>query len=168
VLNLKINKIRGMNMELQQTTLDQVKSENKLEGFGGWLILVAVGLVLAIPQRISAIQEAGDVLQQYVIESSLLRSVIYGELITNGLLLVLNFVMLFLFFKKKKAFVKVWLIVLISAFIFAVVDEMVIYFFVDLPSLGFPFRASLTSGVALLIWGSYATRSKRVKNTFIK
>jgi hypothetical protein len=50
----------------------------------------------------------------------------------------------------------------------SVVDEIIIYFFVDLPPLGFPFMASLTSGAALLIWGSYAIRSKRVKNTFIK
>ncbi|WNB92445.1 DUF2569 family protein [Bacillus sp. NEB1478] len=152
---------------MENKSVQQIVKEKQLKGLGGWLILVAVGLLLAVPDKFNSIITGIDAIKSYTLESTLIKVLIYGELVVNIVLLVINVILLYLFFSKKKSFVKTWLILLqINLYTIALFDLALL--FIDDIDTGLPaFFNTFMAGIALLIWGSYATKSIRVKNTFV-
>ncbi|WP_171005577.1 DUF2569 family protein [Bacillus sp. E(2018)] len=144
----------------------QPKQKEDLKGLGGWLLLVGAGLLLALPFKLNAVQVGFDAIQGYKFNSLLLKYVVYGELIFNIGLIGLNIFLLYLFFTKKKAFVKTWIFLLQITLIFAVLTDILVLF-VDEVSTGTPFVNSASALLAFFIWSTYAKKSWRVHNTFV-
>lgn len=155
--------------------------EENVEGIGGWLVLVALGVVFS-PIRI--------VLELFSIYSGLFSDgtweflttpstelyhplwapIILGELFINGALVLAWIVAIFLFFSKKRIFPKWYIGILLFTLVFIILDAFAIK--VVLPSeLAFDDETAkelVRSIIASLIWIPYMLVSKRVKATFIK
>ncbi|HTY43966.1 MAG TPA: DUF2569 family protein [Patescibacteria group bacterium] len=132
--------------------------EKKLEGLGGWLILVIIGFVL------STIMSLEFLLYPYGQSVITFLQQQYGipEFITGILycLTILFYVYsLFLMYKKKKSFVN-WAI-------FTLWYTFVINAVIILMISGNATNLIFASASAIL-WTIYFKQSKRVKNTFIK
>lgn len=144
----------------------QIKSKEELKGIGGWLLLVAAGLILALPYKLNAITMGLEAIKGYTLNSLLLKYIIYGELVFNIGLLLFNVYLLYLFFAKKKVFVKSWLFLLQITLYFAIVSD-VLLLFVDEVDTGTAFVNSASAALTFVIWGAYAKKSWRVHNTFV-
>ncbi|HCL57362.1 MAG TPA: DUF2569 domain-containing protein [Spirochaetia bacterium] len=149
------------------------------EGIGGWLILPAIGLCLA-PFRIllSFIKDtlptfSDEIWIPLTQESSsvyhpLWKPLLIAEAASDILLMAIGIVNLILFFQKKKFFVKMIIITLISTFLFNILD----IFLVSLIPQAFSLVKAeglygiVRSFLAGAIWIPYFLISKRVKNTF--
>ena len=155
--------------------------EEKLEGIGGWLLLVAVGIIFS-PLRI--------IFQLFPLYSDIFTDG-YWEILTTpgtdayhvmwapillvemGTNLVLIFVWLFiifLFFSKKRAFPKWYIGIVVFTLLFLVFDAFAI-------KLVLPNEPTFDSEtvkeisrtlISCVIWIPYMLISKRVKATFVK
>ncbi|ANC78907.1 hypothetical protein ABE65_019720 [Fictibacillus phosphorivorans] len=144
----------------------QPKQKEDLKGLGGWLILVGVGLILALPYKLDAVQVGFHAIRGYEFKSLLLKYVVYGEFIFNIGLIGLNVYLLYLFFTKKKAFVKTWIFLLQISLVFAVLIDLLLLFVEEI-NTETPFVNSASALLAFIIWSTYAKKSWRVQNTFI-
>ncbi len=144
----------------------QTKQKEEVKGIGGWLLLVAVGLILALPYKLNAILIGLEAIKGYTLNSLLLKYIIYGELVFNIGLLLFNVYLLYLFFAQKKVFVKSWLFLLQITLYFAIVLD-VLLLFVDEVDTGTAFVNSASAALAFVIWSAYAKKSYRVHNTFV-
>ena len=98
---------------------------NKLQGLGGWLILVGFGLILGLIKVIAFVKSTfmpvmeGDFLAtlanpnapEFIPNFALL---FYAELILNAFLILMLIYLLYLFFKKKKSFPKNYIFISLS------------------------------------------------------
>ncbi|MGE5490482.1 MAG: DUF2569 domain-containing protein [Actinomycetota bacterium] len=148
--------------------------------FGGWLLLVALGVVIS-PLRI-AIQmfpmygkivseqwRTGILSPNSSAFSPLVTSFIAGEALVNLALLVALLFQAYLFFRKKKTFPLVFIRVSLTALAILVIDAWI-------TGLVFPNHDALDkdtikdigrAAVNCAIWIPYMLRSKRVKETFV-
>jgi len=161
--------------------ISQEEVAPKYDKIGGWLFLVAIGMVLT-PIRLSTFI-LKDVLPAFNKETwtiittpgsevyhPLFGPLMIGELITNVLFLIFSIVVAVLFFQRKKIVPKLTIILYITYFVFLVVD----YFVTDLV----PFVAAqddsdterqiIQTFFTCAIWVPYFIVSKRVKGTFVK
>jgi len=158
-----------------------MSEEKNLEGLGGWLILVAIG-ILASPIRIGA--------QLYPIYSeifstgawealttpgsetynSLWAPILIGEITINGGLILAWLFLAFLFFFKKKIFPKCYIGILLFTLVFVLVDAFVVKLIIpDDPVFDADTIQELSRAlIATVIWVPYMIISKRVKLTFTK
>lgn len=152
-----------------------------LQGLGGWLVLVGLGLCLAPIVRIFTIARAwkGFFLmaswQAVAVPSGASYHPLYGpllifEVLTNVGLFGINILALALFFSKRKVFPKVYVVFLISNLICVVVDEVVnsgIQSAHAGSSANFSALA-YRSVLATMLWWGYMVKSRRVKVTFVR
>lgn len=146
-------------------------------GLGGWLIFIAIGLVitpisvtftifiynLPIFSEIEVWREVSNLNSMY--HSPLLSFLVYFELIGNIIILLLGFLLLYLFFSKKRLFPKVYFWFLIGNLIFIFMDDILansIFMYEE-----FAYKETLRHGLSCAVWLPYLSISKRVKNTFI-
>jgi hypothetical protein len=143
-------------------------TRSDLEGIGGWLILVAIGLALTPLRSVSGITTTLNVLygSRYQLTLSAhpaLAGLILFEAITNTVYLAALVTLNFLFYQKKKAF-PTGMIVFLSA-------QVIITVFDHLAALHFGSDTSPTAVwgnfAAAAIWIPYYLLSKRVKATFV-
>lgn len=155
--------------------------EKNLEGLGGWLILVGLGIVVA-PLRIigvlfptyaemfangswAALTTPGT--EAY---HPLWAPILYAEMAINvGLILTWLFIA-FLFLLKKRVFPKWYIGILLFTLVFIVLDALALKAVLPLEPV---FDTSTItelgrSLVAVLVWVPYMLVSKRVKATFVK
>jgi hypothetical protein len=159
----------------------EAAEQNKLEGLGGWLMLVALGIILA-PLRIAAetfpiysevfssgawaaITTPGT--EDYV---PYLASYVYAEGVINVGMIMAWVYIGFLFFTRKKAFPQWFIGILLFTLAFIVVDALWSTFVLP----GEPvFDADTTkqlvrSLIYTAIWMPYMLVSERVKLTFVR
>ena len=155
--------------------------EKNIEGLGGWLALVGLGIIIS-PLRI-----IGELFPAYLemfsngawaalttpgtgAYHSLWTPILFGEIAINcGLVLVWGYIA-FLFFTKKKVFPKWYIGISLFTLAFILIDALVIK--AVLPN-GPIFDTETTKEIArslfaTLIWVPYMLVSKRVKATFVK
>ena len=154
--------------------------EKDLEGLGGWLILVGLGIVVS-PLRIIALlfptyseiftNGSWEVLTTPGTEAynPLWGPIIIGEISINGALAIAWLFITFLFFTKKKAFPKWYIGILLFTLVFILIDALAIKSVMPNELIFDPetikeFGRSL---IVTLIWVPYMLVSKRVKATFI-
>lgn len=154
--------------------------EKDLEGLGGWLILVGLGIVIS-PLRIiillfptySEIFSNGswEVLTTPGTEAynPLWVPIIIGEISINAALVIAWMFIAFLFFSKKRIFSKWYIGILLFTLAFILVDALAVKSVVPNMPVFDPdtmkeFGRSL---VVTLIWVPYMLVSKRVKATFV-
>ena len=153
----------------------------KLEGIGGWLLLVAVGIIFS-PLRI--------IFQLFPLYSDIFTDG-YWEILTTpgtdayhvmwapillvemGTNLVLIFVWLFiifLFFSKKRAFPKWYIGIVLFTLLFLVFDAFAIKLVLpNEPTFDSEtVKEIIRTLISCVIWIPYMLISKRVKATFVK
>lgn len=151
------------------------------EGINGWLILVAIGMVLApirivftllttYPQIFSsgtweALTTKGS--EGY---NPLWGPIIIGELSINIILLMLLLYLAYLFFSKSRNFPKWFIGIAIFSIVFIVADAFAVKMVApDEPVFDSDtIREFAHSVIVAVIWVPYMLVSKRVKATFIK
>ena len=155
--------------------------EKNLEGLGGWLALVGLGIIIS-PLRIigqlfptysemfsngswAALTTPGT--EAY---NPLWTPILLGEMAINGgLVLVWGFIA-FLFFSKKRVFPKWYIGILLFTLAFILVDALAIKAVLPNEPV-FDAETAKELGRSLfvtLIWVPYMLVSKRVKATFVK
>ena len=157
----------------------------RLDGLQGWLLLVALGLIL---RPILALVGLGGLLAPYVgnpqiwqfftspggqYYSPLWQPIFLFEIALNTTLLVFSVVVLVLFFARKKTFPSVYIGLLAALAVGGLVDGTLVSL---IPKESFPenlqaqplpgAREAAQGLVAALIWIPYLLVSKRVKSTF--
>ena len=155
--------------------------EKKLEGLGGWLILVGIGII-ASPIRMIAVIYPGysklftDGSWQALTTSGtesfkpFWAPIIISEIAINGALILVWFFIAFLFFTKKRLFPKLFIGIWVFSLAFILVDAVAIRAVLPNEEIFDPdttkeFARSL---ITALIWVPYMLLSKRVKATFVK
>jgi branched-subunit amino acid transport protein len=158
-----------------------VVEQNNLEGLGGWLVLVGLGII------ISPLKVIGMVFPVYSEMFSngslaalttpgaeaynpLWAPILFGEMAINGGLVLAWIFVAFLFFSKKKGFPKWYIGMLLFTLAFILIDALAIKSVLPNEPV---FDAQTTkelgrSLIVTLIWVPYMLVSKRVKATFVK
>lgn len=169
---------------------NDLKNEDvsKYKGIGGWLILVIIGLFVNVIRQAYYIYGNIVLFTDGTVENlSNLSSEVYVsgyagalkfEIIVMLLFLVFMVYLISLFFKKNKKFPKYYITLLIASIVFIVLDYLI------LSSLTIPssemkqifdeetskeiMKSIAQAVLALIIWGTYMVKSKRVKATFVE
>jgi hypothetical protein len=150
-------------------------------GLGGWLVLPAIGMFLTIPLILAslitdflpilidggwAILTSPD--SEYYHE--LWAPILLFEILGNVTLLLLDGLLIFLFFTKSFLFPRFFVIFLVTNVVFLTSD----YFLADLiPAVAEEsdpeaLRSVIRAVIAAAIWIPYMLTSERVSNTFVK
>lgn len=150
-------------------------------GIKGWLVIVAIGRILAplillynifiatLPLYTSGmLAELSNPANEYY--SPLWKPLVMFELVGNILFLILNVVLLYWFFAKKKKFIAGFIATILASLIFNLFD---VFLMMQLQStyatdLGLDYSSVIIGPVVnFLIWVPYVLKSLRVKNTFV-
>ncbi|MBY6185716.1 DUF2569 domain-containing protein [Marinobacter hydrocarbonoclasticus] len=167
-------------MEATTQQSGAVQEDKGPEGFGGWLILVAIGLIIAPIRLFMELQVYPEIFIDgtYEILSDPSSSVyhplwgplIVGEFAFNTLLMLGSLLLIGLFLAKHHWFPRLYILMMAAALIFVPLDLW-------LTTLVLPdepvFDPDTTQMVLRLlissaIWIPYMMRSRRVKNTFVR
>lgn len=154
--------------------------EKKLEGIGGWLILVAIGIIVS-PLRILAlvIPLYADIFRNGSWEllttpgneayHPLWLPIILGEITINAVFIIGWITIAFFFFLKKRIFPKVYIGMLLFTLSFIVMDAYAIKAVLPNDPVFDPdtMKELGRTLIASLIWIPYMLVSKRVKATFV-
>jgi hypothetical protein len=146
-------------------------------GIGGWLILPAIGLVLAVYARASSLVALAHPTMKVFTENWLgtgrvkYAAVILGRDVVNMFLLGFTIYVVALFFRKKRALPKACVILLWAGAVCALGNYALHAISGELPRdimlrAGFSIGAALAIAIAV-IWTAYFMKSARVKNTFV-
>lgn len=152
-----------------------------LSGIRGWLILVAIGVVLGPPTRVMMLgwllYEAGDLTTWVALTTPgeeayhpLWQPALLAELALAAIFLVYSILLLVLFFKKKYTLPRL----MVYFYLFNFVAGAGLYLlFRGIPAMDEEVLSEYGShvgraGVFGLLWGAYFLRSKRVKATFTR
>ena len=155
--------------------------EKNFDRIGGWLILVALGIIVS-PLRIivqifpiyfkSLSDGSWAVLTTPGTEvyNPLWAPILFGEMAINGGLVLAWVFIAFIFFSKKKIFPKWYIGILLYTLVFIIVDALAINLVLPNEPVFDPDTAKELgrSLIASLIWVPYMLISKRVKATFVK
>jgi hypothetical protein len=144
-----------------------VEPDLPLEGLGGWLIVAMIGLILSPVQLLVNLSNISELSSQTAMMKEIGLSMGYFTVARIGywILLILSFIMLYLFFIKKKMYVYgVYLEISIrTLFLFTLV--MIVSNVPEMKgSIVVMFIFSLVINALRIM---YYTQSVRVKNTFI-
>lgn len=155
--------------------------EKSLEGLGGWLVLVGLGIIIS-PLRI--IGKIFPVYSEMFSNGSwaalttpgteaynpLWTPILSGEMVINGGLVLAWIFIAFLFFSKKSVFPKWYIGILLFTLVFILIDALVIKTLLPNEPVFDPetIKEVGRSLVVTLIWVPYILVSKRVKATFVK
>ena len=153
----------------------------RLQGLGGWLILVAIGLCLAPLVRIVTLSQnwegyfSAHVWQTCALPQGASYHPLFGpmlifELLGNIVLLGLNLLAACLFFAKRKAFPRLFILFILCLAAFLILDDVGCAL---IPSLQSTAAATdhtdaTRATIYAMIWSLYMLKSRRVKATFIR
>jgi antibiotic biosynthesis monooxygenase (ABM) superfamily enzyme len=148
---------------------------------GGWLIVVAIGLIISLAQNLSGLLQSlttfrGSVWERLTDPSSPSyhpnwRGALIYEAVAAGVYLIMNIILIILFFRKQRLFPVLTVIFIPSIFVLSLVAHYLagqIPAVAESPSYAQGFSWLATKFVALHIWIPYLLVSKRVKATFIR
>lgn len=155
--------------------------DQHLQGLGGWLILVGFGICLGPITRLALIASNWEgyfsihVWQIFAMPNSeryhpLYAPLLIFELLGNLGIIGLNLLVVGLFFAKRKAFPKAFIVLLCTNAAFLIADETICG---QIPFLAKQADATSMKDLVRAIffavfWSTYMVRSRRVKATFIR
>jgi hypothetical protein len=157
-----------------------MNESEKLQGLGGWLVLVGIGIVVS-PLRIAFIvlilyvpiftDGTWEALTTAGAENyhPLWAPLLIGELAFNSALVLASCYLAYLFFTKQKFFPQFFIGVVLASVVFIPLDAWVTSFVLtDVPVFDpettMEFARTL---VYAIVWIPYVLTSKRVKATFV-
>lgn len=154
--------------------------EKNLEGIGGWLILVAIGIVITpiriiilvmtiYPEIFSTGTWEALTTQGSEVYSPLWAPILIGEILINSGLLLVWLYMAYLFFSKKKTFPKLYIGIAVFSLIFILADAFAVKLVLPSEPVFDPdsVKELMRSLIMVVIWVPYMLVSKRVKATFV-
>jgi Protein of unknown function (DUF2569) len=156
------------------------KIENYFEkdkAIGGWLILIAIALIIS-PFYFAASVFSDDIVMngewlQFLNSKSLNYNIgfgllIFSEFLINIAFLVFYILAVFLFFKKRSSFPKVFIYLLISNTVFIIFDSLIVYY-IDSSAVNKDeiIKEILFAIIRIGIWIPYFLLSERAKQTFV-
>lgn len=154
--------------------------DRDLQGIGGWLILVAIGIVIT-PFRLGLlmVQTYPEIFTSGAWEalttegsgvySPFWAPFILGEILVNSIMLLAWLYIAYLFFSKKAALPKWYIGLAVFGLVFVIADAFAIRLVVsDAPIFDADIvRELMRSLITVVIWVPYMLVSKRVKATFV-
>ncbi len=156
-------------------------NEKNLEGIGGWLYLVAIGIVISpfkiivmiFPTYYNLFRDGSwKVLTTPGSEAynPLWAPVLIAELSVNIALVALWIYIACIFFTRKKVFPKWYIGMLIFSVAFIIMDSYALKLVLPNEPVFDPqtLKEFMRGVVAVLIWVPYTLKSKRVKLTFVR
>lgn len=156
------------------------KQPKSLEGLGGWLILVGLGLVVTpfktlytlLPLYVAMFRDGTwEMLTTpgQPAYSPLWSPYIIGEMFFNAVLITATLYAVYLFFNKRREFPKLYIWITAAGFVFVILDAWLIKFVApQLPVFDPDTLKELARGaIGVCIWIPYMNVSKRVKATFV-
>ena len=161
--------------------MDETEVENKKpRAIGGWLILVAIGIVVSPIRTISMLyttylslfsEDTWTVLTDRTLESFSLFLLPYlvCELVINVAIISITFYIVYLFFSRKAALPKWYFGISLFSTTFLVIDAYIVSLIISDSTVFDPdtVKELLRSLVSLLIWSPYLLYSQRSKETFV-
>ncbi len=170
------------NTVLNENTDTPQKKEENLNGLGGWLIVVFIGMIYSVYMygvaSYSSIKMFTDGTVEAVSGIQGYAGALGFETVVQILFFLSLVYLIFLFFKKDKKFPKLYIIFLVVNIIFIAIDTYIIAYGLNYPTTEIeqamqgPIQdgwSQLTKGIVFgIIWISYMRVSKRVKLTFVK
>jgi len=158
-----------------------MKENHQLEGLGGWLVLVGLGVVFSPLRLLILITQtypelfADGMWALLTTEGSssytpYFAPFVIGEIIFNVGIFFLSTYIVYLFFTKKNSFPAFYILMLVASFVFLFLDTII-------AGVVFPDEAvfdpetikELTRGLfGVAVWIPYLLISKRVKATFVE
>lgn len=156
-----------------------LQQQQNLKGIGGWLIFVAIGIVVSPLVKITSLYKVYATFFNYkkwvmitnfdAIHHLHLSYVIAGEFIVNCIMLLLLLYLAYLFFTTKKSFPKYYVGVVITSLLVIVGDTFVVHLYTQQNEI-FD-RATIENIMRILIpgmiWIPYVLNSERVRATFV-
>jgi hypothetical protein len=154
--------------------------DKNLEGIGGWLILVAIGII-ATPISIvmlvmvpftemfsTGVWEALTT-QGGEAYSPLWAPVLIGEILINSGILLVSLYVAYLFFSKKVVFPKWFIGLVVFSLAFIIADAYAVKLVLPSEPVFDPdiIKELMRSLFVVVVWVPYMLISKRVKATFI-
>jgi Protein of unknown function (DUF2569) len=154
--------------------------QDNLEGIGGWLILITIGIIVT-PIRIIIFltetysevlsTEVWDVLTTQGGEaySPLWAPILVGEFLINSGIALAWLYMAYLFFSKKIAFPKWYISLAVFSLAFIIADAFAVKLAAPSAQVfnGDTVNELMRGFFMVLIWVPYMLKSKRVKATFV-
>lgn len=156
-------------------------NDKELKGLGGWLILVAIGLILA-PVRLlvtyipmyTQIFSDGTWERLTTVGSDmylpLWGAFLMGELLYNSLIVLASLYLIYLFFSKHYLFPRFYIALMIVSLVFIPIDAWLLTQVLPNEKMFDPetTKEFVRLLIAALIWIPYMLVSKRVKATFVE
>ncbi|HWG21313.1 MAG TPA: DUF2569 domain-containing protein [Terracidiphilus sp.] len=148
---------------------------NDLEGIGGWLILVALGLVISpfyiLASSLSTFLPLFDnpQVQAWLQTHPGMQALMFFEIVTNLIFVIFLIALNYLFFTKRRSFPNYFIFYLGLHFIVLLSDTAIAH--AILPSVPLSSRATMglaRSVIGVALWIPYFLVSKRVKATFVR
>lgn len=148
--------------------------DRHLEGIGGWLILVALGVVLTPVTLLFSMVKTylplfttphiWEILQT----QPRLHALVMFEAASNIIFFLISLALLYLFFQKKRSFPTFYIIFLVLHAVVLVADLVFAYIIVPNATMSPQLMAAaLRSVVGAMVWIPYMLLSRRVKVTFV-
>ena len=173
-LPYRVRRALGVN-HMSSTTDDK-----SLEGLGGWLVLVGLGLVVTplktlyalLPLYVAMFRDGTwEILTTpgKPAYSPLWSPYIIGEMFFNAVLIAATIYAIYLFFNKRREFPNLYVWITAGGFVFVIVDALLIKLVApQLPIFDPDTLKELARGAfGVCIWIPYMNVSKRVKATFV-
>jgi len=158
-----------------------MSEEKNLEGIGGWLILVAIGIVVTpirivmlimttYPEIFSTGAWEALTTQGSEAYSPLWAPIIIGEIFINCGLILVWLYMAYKFFTKSRDFPKWYIGIAVFSLVFILADAFAIKLVLPSEPVSDPdtIKEFMRSVIMVVIWVPYMLVSKRVKATFVK
>lgn len=145
-----------------------------LSGIGGWLILIALSLIVSPFVLLAGVLREGSLLTNprltgYLQAHTGLHLIVLFEIATNIIFLFLLLALNFLFFTKKRAFPTYMMLYLGLHFVVVLADIGLAHIVMPAAHLSAQaYRSILGSMAGVAVWIPYFLVSQRVKQTFVR
>lgn len=140
-----------------------------LVGFGGWLLLLAIGQVLSPLRTLADLAKSAESYQQLMTVPNGALAV-YGEVALNLAFLALQLVVVISMFRRSQRFKQLFVYQWFAIPVLFVLDTLLISVVLGVPVnqllAADVLVASLVSFLLTGIWVAYVHKSVRVRNTF--
>jgi hypothetical protein len=148
-------------------------ADHHLEGLGGWLILLAIGLIvspffLLYPLLTTYVHIFTDPVSKAVLQAShSIYMLVLSEVITNIVLIVMLLWLNYLFFTKRRTFPTFMILFMVLQCIVVAADNFAAYAVTNSAQVLTPNPTQIRAILSAAIWIPYFLVSRRVKVTFV-
>jgi hypothetical protein len=145
-----------------------------LEGLSGWLVLVAIGLVVSPFVMLYTIVTVNlpfltdNRYQPYLTSHPAFAALAVFETITNIIFIASVLALAFLFFTKRKAFPTFMILYLATQCCVILFDTVTVHVLIPSANLSASYASVARSLIGALVWIPYFVISRRVKATFVR